>query len=659
FSNLNTLRICAGNNLVLPVLYTDTDFYDTVQYKLIQKPAGSTWSDNNLTTRKASGALYWQTDSSDISVNPYTLTLQIYDNKCPAYGQSSKSYLIYVDPKPEASFDISYLANNQYLLKAKNKKGVNAYKWYVNNKHVKSNADYLLIINSIGSFPIRLEMEGSGCTKSVYDTLHILHKIEVDLPNDTVICKNGSISITPIVSDSLSNVSYKWSTGDSTSFLQLNYLVKDTLVILEVRDSMFSDSDSMWIKVDDFGISLSQDTITCPGNPVELSATPQFDEGHIISSFNWLDLSCTCPKGHTESIIVYMPGTFSCEAINENGCKDKDTIIVFYDKEPKINFLPIPDICLNDENLALDSFVSPKGGIWYGQDTILVKNNVLRVNKADAKSYLLFYSYTDTATHCFTFDKTTVAIKDYPKINIIQAFSFCDVDEYYNLDSFVSPSKGNWQTNTGIQFDHFFNPSDYNPTKPLVYEVIDTNGCDNSREIQVNINPLPNVDFVADKDTGTLPLQIQFTNLSSISSGIITDYLWYFGDGDSSSFEHPSHIYLNQGLLDVNLIAISDSTCVGGLTKEQLIEIYSSLSEHPDQLLRVYPNPVSQSLFIDLGKTTISQSISIFNTLGEKVFSQYETTLPCSIDVSTFKPGFYILQIELNENQIQRRVLME
>ncbi|MBT5991631.1 MAG: T9SS type A sorting domain-containing protein [Bacteroidetes bacterium] len=659
FSNLNTLRICAGNNLVLPVLYTDTDFHDTVQYKLIQKPAGSTWSDNNLTTRKASGTLYWQTDSSDISVNPYTLTLQIYDNKCPAYGQSSKSYLIYVEPSPKAEIEILHVGINKYELKAINTKSVISYKLYVNNKHVKSNADYFLIINSIGSYPIRLEVEGSGCTKAYFDTLEILKKIKVELPNDTVICKNGSISITPIVSDSLSHVSYIWSTGDSTSFLQLNSLVKDTLVILEVRDSMFSDTDSMWIKVDDFNISLSQDTITCPGNPVELSATPQFDEGHIISSFNWLDLSCTCPKGHTESIIVYMPGTFSCEAINENGCKDKDTIIVFYDKEPKINFLPIPDICLNDENLALDSFVSPKGGIWYGQDTILVKNNVLRVNKADAKSYLLFYSYTDTATHCFTFDKTTVAIKDYPKINIIQAFSFCDEDEYLDLEPYVSPDGGIWSGSTGIGFDHFFNPSKSNSTNPLVYKVSDSNGCANSKEIYFNLNPLPIVDFVADKDTGTLPLQVQFINQSSISSGIITNYLWYFGDGDSSFFEHPSHTYLNQGLLDVKLIAISDSTCIGELTKEQLIEVFSSLHENHEQFVTIYPNPVSDKLFIDVGKITNCQSISIFNTVGMKVLSDNNAKLPCTIDVIGLKQGIYFLQLDLNEFQLSRRILIE
>ncbi|MBT3799936.1 MAG: T9SS type A sorting domain-containing protein, partial [Bacteroidetes bacterium] len=146
---------------------------------------------------------------------------------------------------------------------------------------------------------------------------------------------------------------------------------------------------------------------------------------------------------------------------------------------------------------------------------------------------------------------------------------------------------------------------------------------------------------------------------SSISSGIITDYLWYFGDGDSSSFEHPSHIYLNQGLLDVNLIAISDSTCIGELTKEQLIEVFSSLHENHEQFVTIYPNPVSDKLFIDVGKITNCQSISIFNTVGMKVLSDNNAKLPCTIDVIGLKQGIYFLQLDLNEFQLSRRILIE
>ncbi|MBT3421827.1 MAG: T9SS type A sorting domain-containing protein [Bacteroidetes bacterium] len=656
-------EICVGDTIQLSYMVYDKDINDSLTLMLDSFASGVQWSITKYSQDSLLAVLNWVPSEQQVSSIPYTFVVNAHDQHCPINGHDYKKVQIRVrSSNLKPGFTILDQNCGKYILEYNYKKVPAAIvNWLINGDTISQNFKCSLDFNQSGLYPLDIIVEDQfGCVQKSVDTFNVQNVLKVELPIDTIICMGDSIQIQSKVIGTSSPLSYLWIGGDTNSYLNTIPLFKDTYFHLSTSNTDgCSDEDSILIKVDDFGISLSQDTITCPGNPVELRATSQFDEGQIVSSFSWLDLSCTCPQGHTDSIIVYMQGTFSCEAINENGCMDKDTIVVIYDKEPELSFLPIPDICLNDENLALDSFVSPKGGIWYGQDTIIVKNNMLQVNKAQAKHYLLFYSYTDTTTQCFTFDKTTVEIKDYPNINMIQAFSFCNVDKYYDLEPYISPVGGIWSGSTAIGFDHFFNPSKANSTKPLVYKVTDSNGCVNSKEIYFNLNPLPIVDFVADKDTGTLPLQVQFSNQSSISSGIITDYLWYFGDGDSSFFEHPTHTYLNQGLLDVKLIAISDSSCIGELTKEQLIEVFSSLGKHPDQIVQIYPNPVSQSLFIDLGKTTISQSISLFNTLGEKVFSQNEKTLPCTINVSTFKPGVYLLQIELNENQFQKRILIE
>ena len=46
----------------------------------------------------------------------------------------------------------------------------------------------------------------------------------------------------------------------------------------------------------------------------------------------------------------------------------------------------------------------------------------------------------------------------------------------------------------------------------------------------------------------------------------ITEWLWFFGDGDSSLLEHPQHTYLTEGLFDITLIA-SD-----GVNEDTLVE---------------------------------------------------------------------------------------
>ncbi len=57
-------------------------------------------------------------------------------------------------------------------------------------------------------------------------------------------------------------------------------------------------------------------------------------------------------------------------------------------------------------------------------------------------------------------------------------------------------------------------------------------------------------DFTSDKQTGTVPLTVNFTDQSI---GTIDTWLWDFGDGSTSSEQNPTHTYLAEGSFDVSL----------------------------------------------------------------------------------------------------------
>ena len=73
--------------------------------------------------------------------------------------------------------------------------------------------------------------------------------------------------------------------------------------------------------------------------------------------------------------------------------------------------------------------------------------------------------------------------------------------------------------------------------------------------------PAPVAAFTADTTSGTAPLSVQFTDLST---GLPTTWSWNFGDGGSSSFQHPSHTYQAAGMYSVSLTA----TGAGGSDSE-------------------------------------------------------------------------------------------
>jgi len=87
-------------------------------------------------------------------------------------------------------------------------------------------------------------------------------------------------------------------------------------------------------------------------------------------------------------------------------------------------------------------------------------------------------------------------------------------------------------------------------------------------------SPSPNYSVASDgvpTNTICLGSAFDFSNSSTIVAPyVITDYLWDFGDGNTSTATNPSYTYGADGTYDVTLTATSDSGCVM-LTTQQVI----------------------------------------------------------------------------------------
>ena len=84
----------------------------------------------------------------------------------------------------------------------------------------------------------------------------------------------------------------------------------------------------------------------------------------------------------------------------------------------------------------------------------------------------------------------------------------------------------------------------------------------------------PTADFSASPTSGTVPLTVDFTNLTS---GSVTAWAWTFGDGGTSNAASPSHTYTNSGTYTVELTA-TNSTGSNTKTQSGYITVSSSTS---------------------------------------------------------------------------------
>jgi gliding motility-associated-like protein len=90
-----------------------------------------------------------------------------------------------------------------------------------------------------------------------------------------------------------------------------------------------------------------------------------------------------------------------------------------------------------------------------------------------------------------------------------------------------------------------------------IITITDTNGCEVSDTIIINVNNKPEALFNSQITPCSLPFTLDITNSSM--NGF--SYLWDFGDGNSSTLPEPQHIYDIPGIYTLTLIAYDSSFC--------------------------------------------------------------------------------------------------
>ena len=138
---------------------------------------------------------------------------------------------------------------------------------------------------------------------------------------------------------------------------------------------------------------------------------------------------------------------------------------------------------------------------------------------------------------------------------------------------------------------------------------------------------------------------------------IITDV---YGDGICCSYGNGSYSLTST---DTGIILASGASFTSSETTNFCLGNSSTtfgsnpsiISENPDQFFKVRPNPVKETLNVDLVGYE-AQTFEIKNMLGQTVSKGRYTSV---IDVSRFENGVYILQLNIGEKKQVKRFIKE
>lgn len=132
---------------------------------------------------------------------------------------------------------------------------------------------------------------------------------------------------------------------------------------------------------------------------------------------------------------------------------------------------------------------------------------------------------------------------------------------------FGDPASGIYNTSTQQNPMHIFTGTGVYNVKLIISNL---NGCYDTVIKSVEISPIPVAQFSA--DSACLGTPTHFTDMSSTSTGTITNWLWNFGDGYTSTLQNPEHTYMNWGTYTVTLTVTNSSGCQNDTSMSVLVK---------------------------------------------------------------------------------------
>jgi hypothetical protein len=308
----------------------------------------------------------------------------------------------------------------------------------------------------------------------------------------------------------------------------------------------------------------------------------------------------------------------------------------------------IPNSICSGQIVSLNELVTgDAGGTWSGQG--VVGSNFNSSGLLGNVSITYAVGTGDCAStltqEVFVIEQTNNASWTIPANSLCQG-------QILSLNPLITGAEGGTWSGQGVSGSNF-NTSGLSGDIAISYNV-GTGICQATSTQNINVIQAPSAGFEYEQNSG---YTVEFSNTSVYGS----TYLWDFGGGNFSNQENPQYIYPFDGFYFVTLIVTNDC---GSDTITINIEVkkFVSIHEITEGEILVYPNPVSNVLFIQFSeKLTENLELNIYNAIGQRIHAEIlseKNNATVQVDMTNLSNGFYILNLRGKHRQQSRKIML-
>ncbi|MDA9907677.1 gliding motility-associated C-terminal domain-containing protein, partial [Flavobacteriaceae bacterium] len=439
---------------------------------------------------------------------------------------------------------------------------VESYQWYLNNTEIVGATTDNLIVSESGIYKVIIN--GVECEQPAEDEVNIsfVELFSVDLGEDQGFCDAASFEIVPNIEGDTSNVTYLWSTGETTPTITVSVsdsyslvITSETCEVTDVVNLLFEDTPLF---------DLGEDFETCFENTIQLDATPSNVDVSSVT-YSW-------STGETTSIITVDEAGIYTVTASFGNCEIEDSITISDRTDLEINLGEDFQTCF-ENTIQLDATpsnidVSSVTYSWSTGET----TSIITVDEAG------IYTVTASFGNCEIEDSITISDRTDLEINLSDDFKSC-VGESWTLTATTTEEEISyqWYLNEGLLLGETNNTLDLTITDEIsgaqTYSVVLSKGsCTASDELVIELYDVANcvisegispdatpgfndyldLEFLSDRVGGITNLQI-FNRFGTIIYEQV-NYVNQWNGQDNSENELPTGTYYYV----INLASVDD-----------------------------------------------------------------------------------------------------
>jgi PKD repeat protein len=490
-SGLSTNFACAGSQNCFDILSNDFNLTDSVRLSWNKGIPAATFTPYFASGSRMQKATFcWTPGDSDVRTQSYNFTVVAKDNYCPQPGVMSVGIKLFVLPKQKGTDRMiaSTTCGEVTFDAVPIDTGSAVYIWTIKDSttvlHIDTSQNFLHRFAMAGRYYAELTVVRTGfCNLKYRDTFDVDPFLSVALPADTTVCRGSVLQVNPSVSAGGLPYRYQWSSSPADTFSLLNTTVNSSVsYFLTVTDSgncVARDTIILTARVP-FTNAGTDKTICLPAGISVLSGIP--------SGGSWSGTGITgnnfdpAAAGTGVHKLVYV-------FVDSTGCSGSDTVSMGVFSRPAVSAGSDTSVC---NNVVLVLKGSPVGGSWSGMGIL---GTLFRPSTLNPGIYQLTYAYTNAAG-CSANDTMSVNVLPLPSVNAGADTTLCEDGLSFLLSG--NPAGGTW-SGPGTSGNTFV-PAGLAAKQTITYIYTDNNGCSNTDERDVTVNPVPVVNAGIDRN---------------------------------------------------------------------------------------------------------------------------------------------------------------